>query len=297
MAAVLTLSWRMAAVFVATTATALLLVSLTFPASLRTQLQVQEEAPAGAYAHWLEKAGRVMPPAGVQPGSVNDVGKHGMSTNAVEGDGAIDKAWKQMWSAIPAGYSAVQKELKGYLVDGQLKHGDTSEKKAGSELSSYASILGDKSAWPKNTPEAKKLGKEGRSYDRELQSYDGILSFPPAHPMHQPLLKTLKTAEEAKKRKKEKVQEQILKAEAELHAVDKKLHAVQGGETHVTGGGKGSQDTRDRCHTCKDKWTAEAMACAQDSCSRKLWSDPLTKMQARERVCVDLGTKISNFWH
>ena len=155
--------------------------------------QVQQEAPSGAYQQWLEKNGRAELPSGVQPGSGKEaayVGKHGMSTNAIEGDGFIDKGWKQMWSAIPAGYKAVKKELAGYMVNGKLHRGNKSEKKASTELSSYASILGRADAWPKATPEAQKLGKEGRTYDKELSNYDDILSFPPAHPMHQKLPQT-----------------------------------------------------------------------------------------------------------
>ena len=255
--------------------------------SSRAELQVQRPAPAGAYSSWLAQDSRPMRPSGVQPGSGNsgafvEVGKDGLTTNSIEGDGLIDKGWKSMWQAIPAGYKAVKKELQGYMVDGKAEKGNKSEKKARSELQSYSSILGDIGAWPSATPEAKKLGHEGKKYDRELESYDDILSFPTAHPMHQKLPKT-------DTRSKDKaVQDEIRKAKAQLRAVDAKLHAASGdsGEDGDARG-KGSHEHRDRCHECKQKWSADALDCAQSACERKLWKTRLEKQQ------VELNNKLA----
>jgi len=242
-------------------------------AGRRTALQAPAPATAGAYATWLKQDSAPMRPSGVQPGS----GRDGMSRDSIEGDSFIDKGWKSMWKAIPAGYSAVTKELKGYMVDGKAQKGNKSEKKARSELASYSSILGDVSAWPKATPEAQKLGREGKKYDKELESYDDILSFPTAHPMHQKLPMT------DTRSKDQKVEDEIKRAKAQLHDVDAKLHAING-DDH---GGKGSDADRDRCEECKQKWSAGAMECAQSACERKLWQTPLEQQQ------VSLNNKLA----
>ena len=248
-----------------------------------------------------------------------------MTTNSIEGDGFIDKGWKQMWNAIPAGsnspirhadsrredafekiqiccmlharltsrmqrglttvvraamwtgYHAVKKELQGYMVDGKVEKGNKSEKKAKSELGSYASILGAADAWPKKSPEAQQLGKEGRKYDKELDAYDNILSFPPAHPMHQKLPQT------DTPRKDARIKSAIQQAEDQLHAVDNKLAAVSGA-SHAPA--TASRD-EDRCKMCKEKWSSTAMQCAQDACDRKLWSSSLQRKQ------VELNNKLA----
>ena len=260
--------------------TVLALVVVTRLGPVSTELQVQQEAPAGTYKQWLEKKGPTMRAAGDQPGSGKDggyIGKHGLTTNSIEGDSFIDKGWKQMWSAIPAGYKAVKKELQGYMVDGKAEKGNKSEKKATSELSSYANILGTADAWPKKSPEAQSLGKEGKKYDRELESYDDILSFPPAHPMQQKLPQT------DTPRKDARIKSAIQQAEAQLHQVDDKLAAASGSPTSspaVSG-------NEDKCKECKEKWSSTAMQCAQDTCERKLWSSALQHKQ------VELNNKLA----
>jgi len=154
------------AALVATFAALLVLVAVTRLGPTRSELQVQQEAPKGEYANWLNQDSRPMLAAGVQPGSGRGGGKDGMNTNSIAGDGYMDKSWKQMWSTIPAGYKAVKKELAGYMVDGKAKNGNKSEQKASSELSSYANILGGFDAWPKASAEVQRLGKEGKTYDK-----------------------------------------------------------------------------------------------------------------------------------
>ena len=90
-------------------------------------------------------------------------GHTGISTDAIDGDGLIDKGGKQMWKAIHAGYRAVSKELKGYMVDGHAE--DKTEKKASSELSDYANILKGEDAWPVRTPEAQAAAEEAAPRD------------------------------------------------------------------------------------------------------------------------------------
>ncbi len=36
-----------------------------------------------------------------------------VSRESADGDGFLDKGWKEMWDSIPAGYAAVKKELSG----------------------------------------------------------------------------------------------------------------------------------------------------------------------------------------
>lgn len=255
----------------------LLLVTVTIlPGPTHSELQVQQAAPKGEYANWLEKNGRPMLAAGVQPGSGRSgasVGKDGMSTNSIEGDGYMDKSWKQMWNAIPAGYTAVKKELAGYMVDGKAKKGNKSENRATSELSSYADILGGVDAWPKPTAEVQKLGREGSKYDKELASYDDILSFPTAHPMHQALPVTDTRSKDTK------VALEMKEAVDQLHSVDSKLHAL----SPSAGTGGADADRSDakslRCQECKDKWTHDAMLCAHRDCQRQLWTSDLEKQQ------------------
>ena len=80
----------------------ILVAAIALGSHHRTELQVQRQAPAGSYAKWLAQDSRPMRPSGVQPGSGKSdayVGKDGLTTNSIEGDGFIDKGWKSMWQA------------------------------------------------------------------------------------------------------------------------------------------------------------------------------------------------------
>ena len=201
-------------------------------------------------------------------------GHTGISTDAIDGDGLIDKGWKQMWKAIPAGYRAVSKELKGYMVDGHAE--DKTEKKASSELSDYANILKGEDAWPVRTPEAQAAAEEGKTYDKELASYDDILSFPPAHRK----IPVVPAGTE------ETVKARIRKAEAQLKRVDAKLHAMRGAASaHSLPQPDADADVPahddKRCQECKQRWTRSSLECAEATCERKMWRTPLEKEQVQ----------------
>uniref|UniRef100_A0A7S0NF49 Uncharacterized protein n=1 Tax=Hanusia phi TaxID=3032 RepID=A0A7S0NF49_9CRYP len=210
-----------------------------------------------------------------------------VSRSSILGDGYIDQGWKNVWSSIPAQYKQVTKELSGYNLfgpNGRQSGHSKAATTAKSELASYSSILGHLGS----DGDSGQSGSSGsgrhevKEYDKELASYSNILSFPPADPD-----KAAESIRIAKPKAKVDETKRIASIERKLRKVDRELaedsqQGVQGGAEAGAGSrSKSSKESQEVCNSCLRHWDQQALSCAKESCSPKMWESELAREQVK----------------